>query len=131
MGRKIERLNNDNTIILNIEAKERQKVCPKCGHRHLAKNGYRFRNFIGLPIGGKKVIIRMKVQRYKCKNEDCDYDQQEQIPFSTGSHSYTHRFAKYVVGLLKAMTLKDVASLLDVTWDTIKDESTLKSRTIY
>ena len=25
MGRKIERLNNDNTIILNIEAKERER----------------------------------------------------------------------------------------------------------
>ena len=57
-----------NTIILHIEAKERKKDCPKCGHRQLVKNGFRVRDFIGLPIGGKKVIIRMKVQRYKCKN---------------------------------------------------------------
>ena len=28
---------------------------PKCGHRHLVKNGFRIRDFIGLPIGGKKV----------------------------------------------------------------------------
>ena len=110
-----------NTIILHLETKERQKVCPKCGEMHLVKNGYRLRDFIGLPIGGKKTIIRMKVQRYKCKNESCDYDQQENIPFATGSRSYTHRFANYVVGLLKAMTLKDVANLLNVTWDTVKD----------
>lgn len=64
---------------------------------HLVKNGYRMRDFAGLPIGGKKVVIRMKVQRYKCKNEECDYDQQENIPFATGSRSYTHRFAKYAV----------------------------------
>ena len=51
-----------NTIILHIEAKERKKECPKCGHRQLVKNGFRVRDFIGLPIGGKKVIIRMKVQ---------------------------------------------------------------------
>ena len=63
----------------------------------------------------------MKVQRYKCKNKVCDYDRQEHILFSTGSCGYTHRFAKYVVGLLKAMTLKDAANLLGVTWDTIKD----------
>ena len=63
----------------------------------------------------------MKVQRYKCKNESCDYDQQENIPFATGSRSYTHRFATYVVGLLKAMTLKDTANLLNITWDTVKD----------
>ena len=49
-----------NTIILHIEAKERKKECPKCGHRQLVKNGFRVRDFIGLPIGGKKVIIRRK-----------------------------------------------------------------------
>lgn len=65
-----------NKIILHVQSKKRLSVCPKCGKSHLVKNGYRFRNFIGLPIGGKKVIIRMKVQRYKCKNEECDYDQQ-------------------------------------------------------
>ena len=65
-----------NKIILHVQSKKRLSVCPKCGKSHLVKNGYRFRDFIGLPIGGKKVIIRMKVQRYKCKNEECDYDQQ-------------------------------------------------------
>ena len=110
-----------NTIILHVEAKSRLNVCPKCGHRHLVKNGFRMRDFIGLPIGVKKLIIRMKVQRYKCKAKDCDYDCQEKIPFATGSCSYTRRFAKYVVGLLKAMTLKDASNLLGVTWDTIKD----------
>lgn len=110
-----------NTIILHVEAKDREKECPKCGHRHLVKNGFRIRDFIGLPIGGKKVIIRMKVQRYKCKNKACDYDRQEKIPFATGSCGYTHRFAKYVVDLLRGMTLKDTANLLGVSWDTIKE----------
>ena len=63
----------------------------------------------------------MKVQRYKCKREDCDYDQQEKIPFATGSRSYTNRFAKYVVDLLKAMTLQDVAFFLGVSWDMVKE----------
>lgn len=109
------------TIILHIESKERKKACPKCGCHHFVKNGYRIRDFIGLPVGNKKVILRMKVQRYKCKNKYCDYDQQEDIPFAAGSCGYTHRFAKYVVGLLKAMTLKDAANLLGVSWDTVKD----------
>ena len=60
---------------------------------------------------------------YKCKNTDCGYDRQENIPFATGSCGYTHRFAKYVTGLLKSMTLKDTANLLGVTWDTVKDIS--------
>ena len=108
-----------NTIILHVQTKERIKTCPRCGKRHFVKNGYRFRDFVGLPIGGKKVIIRMKVQCYKCK--DCDFDQQERIPFATGSRSYTHRFAKYVVDLLRGMTLQDVSNHLGVSWDTVKE----------
>ena len=83
------------------------------------ENGYRLRDFVGLPIGGKRVTIRMKVQRYKCK--ECDFDQQENIPFATGSRSYTHRFAKYVVDLLRGMTLQDVSNHLGVSWDTVKE----------
>ncbi len=63
----------------------------------------------------------MKVRRYKCKCADCDYDCQERISFAPGSHSYTRRFARYVVDLLKGMTLKDTARLLGVSWDTIKE----------
>ena len=110
-----------NTIILHVQAKNRQTICPFCGNHSLVKNGYRTRDFLGLPIGGKKVIIRLKVQRYKCKHDDCNYDQQESIPFAKGSRTYTHRFAKYVVDLLRSMTLKDAAARLDVSWDTIKE----------
>ena len=63
----------------------------------------------------------MKVCPYKCKCADCDYDCQERIVFAPGSHSYTRRFARYVVDLLKGMTLKDTARLLGVSWDTIKE----------
>ena len=108
-----------NRIILHVQAKERIRCCPCCGACSVVKNGYRLRDFVGLPIGGKRVIIRMKVQRYKCK--ECDFDQQENIPFATGSRSYTHRFAKYVVDLLHGMTLQDVSNHLGVSWDTVKE----------
>lgn len=102
-----------------MQAKERIRCCPSCGAGSIVKNGYRLRDFVGLPIGGKRVTIRMKVQRYKCK--ECDFDQQEKIPFATNSCSYTHRFAKYVVDLLRGMTLQDVSNHLSVSWDTVKE----------
>ena len=84
-----------NGIILHIESKRSPKRCPKCGHPHLVKNGFRIRDFVDLPIDGKKVILRMKVRRYKCKCADCEYDCRERIPFAIGSHSYTRRFTRY------------------------------------
>ena len=82
-----------NTISLHIESKQAPKCGPECGHAHLVKNGFRTRDFISLPIGGKKVFLRMKVRRYKCKCADCDYDCRERRAFAQDSHSYTRRFA--------------------------------------
>ena len=78
-----------NTIILHIESKRAPKYCPKCGHPHLVKNGFRTRDFISLLIGGKKVILRMKVRRYRCKRADCDDDCRERISFAPGSQLHS------------------------------------------
>ena len=63
----------------------------------------------------------MKVQRYKCREDGCSYDWQENISFAIGSRTYTHRFAAYVVDLLRGMTLQNTATLLGISWDTIKE----------
>lgn len=107
-------------LILHVEYSKRKIKCPGCGKYHtLVKNGFRRRNIVALPIGSKRTVLRMKVQRYKCK--ECSYDQQEAISFTNGGCSYTHRFAKYVVDLLHGATLKQVASWLHISWDTVKE----------
>ena len=63
----------------------------------------------------------MKVQRDKCKHNDCNYDRQESIPFAKGCRTYTHRFVRNVVDLLRSMTLKDASARLNVNWDTVKE----------
>ena len=108
-----------NAIILNVEYSKRKIKCPFCGKRTLVKNGCRHRNIITLPIGMKRTILHMKVQRYKCK--ECEYDQQERIRFTTGNRSYSHRFAKFAVDLLRGATLQQVAAWLHVSWDTVKE----------
>lgn len=108
-----------NDLILDVEYSKRKTCCPKCGKHALVKNGYRMRRIIALPIGMKRTILNMKVQRYKCK--ECDYDQQEKIRFTTGNRGYTHRFAKFVVDLLRGATLQQVATWLHISWDTVKE----------
>ncbi|WP_283074709.1 helix-turn-helix domain-containing protein, partial [Porphyromonas levii] len=61
----------------------------------------------------------MKVQRYKCKH--CGNDDYERVSFVKGNRSYSNRFAKYVVDLLKAMTIQEVSKRLGVSWDVVKD----------
>lgn len=111
----------DTTIVLHVQNKKRKTICPQCGQRSLVKNGGRTRDFHALPVGGRKVILRMQITRYKCRCADCDYDRQEEITFAQGSCSYTRRFARYAVELLRYMNIKDVATLLGVSWDLIKD----------
>jgi transposase len=43
------------------------------------------------------------------------------VPFVEGRHRYTRRFERYALGLLKRMTIQDVAYHLQEGWDTIKD----------
>lgn len=61
-----------NTIILPIESKQAPKCCPLCGHAHLVKNGFRPRDFICLPIGGKKYSLTMDVT-FNCTASVSDY----------------------------------------------------------
>lgn len=100
-------------LILDVEYSKRKTHCPNCGKTVLVKNGYRMRRIIVLPIGMKRTILNMKVQRYKCK--ECDYDQQEEIRFTTGNRGYTHRFAKFVADLLRRATLQQVAAWLHIS----------------
>lgn len=104
--------------IIKTESKHKMLCCPKCGSKHLIKNGTRTRDFHSVPIGRRPETVRVRLQRYKCR--ECDFDAQESIPFADGSCSYTHRFASYVLDLLKLATIKDVAALLCVSRDTVK-----------
>ena len=108
-----------NKIVLDIEYSKTKKRCPWCGEYTLVKNGYRHRNIHGLPIGSTKTILHMKVQRYKCKH--CGNDDYERVSFVKGNRSYSNRFAKYVVDLLRTMTIQEASKRLGVSWDIVKD----------
>ena len=61
-----------NTIILHIESKQAPKCGSQCGHPHLVKNSFRTRDFISLPIGGKKYSLTMDVT-FNCTASVSDY----------------------------------------------------------
>lgn len=109
----------DKSIILNVQTSANKLRCSCCGSKDVTRNGFATRLIRCVPIGHKRVFLRMKVQRLKCK--DCNIDRQEKIHFTTGNASYTHRLARLVVCLLSFATIKDVANFLHLSWDTVKD----------
>ena len=111
----------DNTISLKLKSITLKKTkCPHCGGTHIIKYGVVHRKVHNLPIGSKRTYLSLTIQRYQCK--DCGKVFQADIPFTHGNVSYTYRFARYVIDLLRlGATITDVAKHLGVGWDMVKD----------
>ena len=77
------------------------------------------RRFRGLPIGSRNVTIAFRVPRIKCR--DCNAVRQTPIGFADPRRTYTRSFARYVLGLARMMTIRDVALHLGVSWDLVKE----------
>lgn len=93
--------------------------CPACASANIVLKGGRTRQFRGLPIGGKKVTIVLRVPRVKC--DDCGAIRQVAIGFADPRRSYTRAFAEYVLELSRLMTIQDVARHLGISWDVVKE----------
>ena len=108
----------DNKTILKIERKHVKICCRHCGNIGISLDGSRIRDILGVPFGLRKTLLRVRIRRYRCPK--CGHVCQESVPFVTGNRHYSHRFAQYAAVLLKTCTIKSVASLLSVSWDTVK-----------
>ena len=108
----------DNKTILKIERKHVKICCRHCGNIGISLDGSRIRDILGVPFGLRKTLLRVRIRRYRCPK--CGHVCQESVPFVTGNRHYSHRFAQYAAVLLKTCTIKSVAMLLSVSWDTVK-----------
>lgn len=60
-----------------------------------------------------------KVSEY-VHDKACGVVRQAEVSFAPGQHSYTKRFARYVLELVRHMTMSDVAHHLGLSWDLVK-----------
>ncbi len=105
-------------IHFTITQPDKELRCSACGSRHVIRKGGRRRRFRGLPIGSWPVWIELEVPRLGCKA--CGAVRQAEVSFAPGQHSYTNRFARYVVDLARCMTMWDVALHMGVSWNLVK-----------
>ncbi len=107
-----------NKIILEVESKKPLR-CSACRSRNVVRRGRCPRDFQAPPIGHKRVVIRWAVPRIECR--DCSLVRQVKIGFARLHKRYTKRLEKYVLFLLRAATIKDVAAIVGLSWDVVKD----------
>ncbi len=107
-----------NKIILNVESKKLLR-CSACDRTNVIRRGCCTRDFQAPPIGHKKVVIRWAVPRVACR--DCGLVRRVKVPFASLHKRYTKRLENYILFLLRAATIKDVAAIVGLCWDVVKD----------
>lgn len=105
--------------LFHIEPSEKTLCCTECGSRSVIRRGSKERWFRSLPVGSRLTWVIANIPRVQCR--DCDAVRQIKIGFAEPRRTYTKAWARYALELSRLMTIKDVAELLGVTWDVIKD----------
>lgn len=105
-------------IVLEVESTQPPR-CSECTSIHVVGRGRCIREFKAPPIGHKKVLIRLAVQRVQCCI--CGLVRRVKVAFAHPRRRHTKRLEKYVLALLRAATIKDVAAIVGLSWDVVKD----------
>jgi len=105
-------------MIFEVRKKSKRIRCSCCGSQEVICRGSTSRMFRTLPVGGRPVFLELPVQRVECRK--CRVVRQAALDFADPRVSYTKRFERYAIELLRFSTILDVARHLSVSWDVIK-----------
>jgi len=119
----------EGSIYFHLKKKSQKQRCVGCNSRNVNLEGKSTPAPLHtLPIGGKMVFLVLHLHFLNCK--DCGAVLQESRDVADPRKSYTRSFARYVLDLIRSMTLQAVARHLQVGWDLVKDivKASLKKR---
>ena len=106
-------------VTFTVRPKWRLLRCPVCKSKRVTRRGQYLRTLRSVPIGRKPIWLLVEVPRVYCRA--CGCVRRIRLGIADCRRSYTRAFARSILDLAKVMTLKDVARLLGVGWDCIKD----------
>ena len=106
-------------ILFEAEMTEALAVCPECGSRDVIYKGSRVRGLQMVPVGHKRVWLDLTIHRLGCRA--CGAIRWPHLPFADPRRTVTHAFERFVVELLRHMTIADCAQCVRAGWDMIKD----------
>jgi len=94
-------------------------LCHECGkHADTVHSQGHFRHIRDLNMASAQVWLEVGYRKVWCN--DCGGVRVEQLSFAHASQRVTHRLARYIYGLCKVMTIKEVAEHLDLDPKTVK-----------
>ena len=102
-----------------IKVRDRLVCCSHCKSRKVIHKGTISRKLKTLPIGSKPVFIELDIPRVYCSY--CKVVRQIKLPFARAHSRATKALERYVIELSRMMTIKDIAHLLQTSWDFIKN----------
>ena len=108
-----------NGIIFHHIRYDGELECPCCGSRNVIRKGIVHRSIQGVPIRLTPVYLELDIPRIQCK--DCQKVRQIKISFADPFKRHTKNFENFVLSLIGVMTDVDIARLLHVSWDTIRE----------
>jgi len=106
-------------VIFGLSRDPDRLRCPCCGSSRVIRKGMLRRRLHCVPIGRRPVMVEVPVQRIHCR--DCGTLKQANTGLADERRSYTRSFERYVLELLRHMTMLDVARHLEVSWGMVKD----------
>jgi transposase len=65
-------IDKQNKIIINLKSKLKAAICPTCGTMSIRPHSLTKRIISDLPILGQQVVLHITVQKYRCKNFECN-----------------------------------------------------------
>ena len=106
-------------ITFRVRPKGALYRCPICKSRDVKRRGICIRRLRTLPIGTKPVWLEVEIPRLYCSK--CKCVRQINLVLARPRKSYSRAFERYVIDLSRVMTLQDIATLLKISWDCVKD----------
>jgi transposase len=105
-------------VYFHLEKKDKHRCCTECRSRDIAFDDNVASTVKTVPIGGKEVFLVLHLKVLKCRK--CGARRQESRDVAEARKSYTKILARYVLDLVRHMTILAVASHLKIGWDLVK-----------
>jgi transposase len=107
----------DGVIVVRARTQERATGCPACGTATVRVHGRHERTVADVPVGGRRVLVRVTVRRMRCPAQGCPRQTfREQVPGVLDRYQRrTPQMTVQVSAVARALAGRAGARLLAVT----------------